>query len=275
MAKLPTKKELLERLLALEAGATSPPNDMKKKATWTDEMIQILLDLRLRQFAHVFDGSKSNMQLSIAREKMTLRFNLLCATSLESLSLKNKYHSVKAEYLKIRFAQENETGNLTENPIECPTYWDPLVEYLGDKSGLGQREFGSSDRSINASSTSLSGDAMEGILSHTSDDKSHVESSKRKHEVALEVQRQRKKRKQLKVDIGAGRVQMGETLANGLVEAAKTANTSSHGDSETTKALQAALSSLEESKSLNTAILQSISENAAMNREILQHLQRR
>ncbi|CAK4389090.1 unnamed protein product [Aphanomyces euteiches] len=227
MAKLPTKKELLERLLALEAGATSPPNDMKKKATWTDEMIQILLDLRLRQFAHVFDGSKSKMQLSIAWEKMTLRFNLLCETSLEPLSLKNKYHSVKAEYSKIRFAQENETGNLTENPIECPTDW------------------------------------------------SHVESSKRKHEVALEVQRQRKKRKQLKVDIGTGMVQMGETLANCLIEAAKTANTSSHGDSETTKALQGVLSSLEESKSLNTAILQSISENETMNREILQHLQRR
>ncbi|CAK4202731.1 unnamed protein product [Aphanomyces euteiches] len=194
MAKLPTKKELLERLLALEAGATSPPNDMKKKATWTDEMIQILLDLRLRQFAHVFDGSKSKMQLSIAWEKMTLRFNLLCETSLEPLSLKNK---------------------------------------------------------------------------------SHVESSKRKHEVALEVQRQRKKRKQLKVDIGTGMVQMGETLANCLIEAAKTANTSSHGDSETTKALQGVLSSLEESKSLNTAILQSISENETMNREILQHLQRR
>ncbi|CAK4107102.1 unnamed protein product [Aphanomyces euteiches] len=221
MAKLPTKKELLERLLALEAGATSPPNDMKKKATWTDEMIQILLDLRLRQFAHVFDGSKSKMQLSIAWEKMTLRFNLLCETSLEPLSLKNKYHSVKAEYSKIRFAQENETGNLTENPIECPT------------------------------------------------------DCKRKHEVALEVQRQRKKRKQLKVDIGTGMVQMGETLANCLIEAAKTANTSSHGDSETTKALQGVLSSLEESKSLNTAILQSISENETMNREILQHLQRR
>ncbi|CAK4507102.1 unnamed protein product [Aphanomyces euteiches] len=139
MAKLPTKKELLERLLALEAGATSPPNDMKKKATWTDEMIQILLDLRLRHFAHVFDGSKSKMQLSIAWEKMTLRFNLLCETSLEPLSLKNKYHSVKAEYSKIRFAQENETGNLTENPIECPTDWYTLVEYLGDKSGLGHR----------------------------------------------------------------------------------------------------------------------------------------
>ncbi|KAG9399334.1 hypothetical protein AC1031_011676 [Aphanomyces cochlioides] len=234
MAKLPTKKELLERLLALESGAASPPNDVKKKATWTDEMIQTLLDLRLRQFAHVFDGSKSNMQLSIAWEKMTLRFNLLCETSLESLSLKNKYYSVKAEYSKTRLAEENETGNLTENPIDFPTYWDTLVEYL-----------------------------------------LHVESSKRKREVALEVQRQRKKRKQLKVEIGAGIVQMGETLANGLIEAAKTANTSSHGDSEATKALQAVLSSLEESKSLNTAILQSISDNAAMNREILQHLQRR
>ncbi|KAG9411870.1 hypothetical protein AC1031_017504 [Aphanomyces cochlioides] len=256
IAKLPTKKELLERLLALESGAASPPNDVKKKATWTDEMIQTLLDLRLRQFAHVFDGSKSNMQLSIAWEKMTLRFNLLC----------------EAEYSKTRFAQENEIGNLTENPIDFPTYWDTLVEYLGDKSGLGHREFGSSDRSINANSSSLSGDAVEGIPSHTSNDESHVESSKRKREAALEVQRQRKKRK---VDIGAGMVQMGETLANGLIEAAKTANTSSHGDSEATKALQAVLSSLEESKSLNTAILQSISDNAAMNREILQHLQRR
>ncbi|KAG9400727.1 hypothetical protein AC1031_010166 [Aphanomyces cochlioides] len=245
IAKLPTKKELLERSLALESGAASPPNDVKKKATWTDEMIQTLLDLRLRQFAHVFDGSKSNMQQSIAWEKMTLRFNLLCETSLESLSLKNKYYSVKAEYSKTRFAQENETGNLTENPIDFPTYWDTLVEYLGDKSGLGHREFGSSDRSINANSSSLSGDAVEGIPSHTSDDESHVESSKRKREVALEVQRQRKKRKQLKVDIGAGMVQMGETLANGLIEAAKTANTSSH--SEATKALQAVLSSLEES----------------------------
>ncbi|CAK4707639.1 unnamed protein product [Aphanomyces euteiches] len=108
--RAPTKKELLERLIALESGSTSPTSSVKKKAAWTDSMVQTLLDLRLRMFAGVFDGSKSNILLSIAWEKMTLRFNLLCESSLESTSLKNKYHSLKAEYSKVRWSQENETG---------------------------------------------------------------------------------------------------------------------------------------------------------------------
>ncbi|CAK4286153.1 unnamed protein product [Aphanomyces euteiches] len=171
---------------------------------------------------------------------MTLRFNLLCESSLESTSLKNKYHSLKAEYSK--------------SPIVHPTYWD---EYLGDKNGLGQ------------------GDDAPTQESHTSDDGSQRETSQRKREIALEIQRQRKKRKHLKVDIGAGMVQMGETLANGLIEAAKTANTVTHGESEAVKALQAVLNSLEENKTVHNAILQSILDSTAMNRELLQHLQKR
>jgi hypothetical protein len=39
----------------------------------------------------------------------------------------------------------NETGNQTENLIDHPSYWNSLVEYFGDKDGLGHHEFASSE----------------------------------------------------------------------------------------------------------------------------------
>lgn len=129
--------------MALEGGTID--QDKKKQLVWTDDMVYALLSLRLKQFNLVFDGSRSNQQLSVVWEKMTLRFNLTCNVSAESSSLKNKYQSLKSEYSRIRFASDNETGNLTDDPIRYPTYWESLVEFFGDKRGLGHVEFGSSD----------------------------------------------------------------------------------------------------------------------------------
>jgi hypothetical protein len=94
---------------------------------------------------------------------------------------------------------------------------------------------------------------------------------KRKYEVQKEIQHQRRLRKQRKVDVGLGMVQMGETLAKGLIEAAKYGQASGDGHSS---ALKAVLTSLEESKTVNEAILKSIANSADVNRQILLHLQK-
>jgi hypothetical protein len=91
-AKMPSMKDLLECLMALKQGNISP---RKPKHVWTDDMVHALLDLRLVQFKTIFEGSKSNMQLSVAWEKITLRSNPVCRTNAPSASLKNKYHTLK------------------------------------------------------------------------------------------------------------------------------------------------------------------------------------
>ncbi|KAE9078551.1 hypothetical protein PF006_g27695, partial [Phytophthora fragariae] len=87
---------------------------------------------------------------------------------------------------------ESDTGNKTNEPVVYPAYWDLLVQYIGDKSGLGSVNFGQS---------------------------AHSESTKRKAEVDAEIERQREqRRKKEKVGIGQGLVLLGENLAKALVQ---------------------------------------------------------
>ncbi|ETV81032.1 hypothetical protein H257_05654 [Aphanomyces astaci] len=73
-AKTPMKKELTERLARLEAantvgnfGSLSTEDEVaqNKKLMWRVDMVQILLELRLRTFSAAFGGSKSNKQFSM------------------------------------------------------------------------------------------------------------------------------------------------------------------------------------------------------------------
>ncbi|KAE9050655.1 hypothetical protein PR003_g2283 [Phytophthora rubi] len=87
---------------------------------------------------------------------------------------------------------ESDTGNKTNEPVVYPAYWDLLVQYIGDKSGLSSVNFGQS---------------------------AHSESTKRKAEVDAEIERQREqRRKKEKVGIGQGLVLLGENLAKALVQ---------------------------------------------------------
>ncbi|CAK4735346.1 unnamed protein product, partial [Aphanomyces euteiches] len=148
-----TRRDLEARLAQYEeashaqsvVAANSKPNEASadKKVCWTEEMIRALLELRLQRYAAGFQASRSNQQLSIMWEKIAMSLNLACSTTVPPLSVKTKYHSLKTEYLKLRF-QEKSTGNNVEEAIIYPLYWDNLVEFFGDKNGLGHNEFASS-----------------------------------------------------------------------------------------------------------------------------------
>jgi hypothetical protein len=98
---------------------------------------------------------------------------------VETAQIKNKYQSLKKEFAAIRLA-EADTGNKTNESIVYPAHWDVLIQYVGDKSGLGCVDFGQS---------------------------AHSGAAKRKAEVDAEVERQRQqRRKKEKVDIGQGNV---------------------------------------------------------------------
>ncbi|KAG9416499.1 hypothetical protein AC1031_000899 [Aphanomyces cochlioides] len=108
-------------------------------------------------------------------------------------------------------------------------------------------------------------------------DESEDATSKRKREVAQEIQRQRQARRQKKTDVASGLVTMGEVLAKGLVDAANiqfAKDTTNKADSTTDRALTAVIENLEQAKVMNAAILASIAKTNATNEAILQLLQK-
>ena len=75
--------------------------------------------------------------------------------NISSEKIKAKYQSLKLQYSAIR-KMEDETGNSSgsdagdrdeEGGIKYPSYWDIMVNYLGDKKGLSNVEYGESERS--------------------------------------------------------------------------------------------------------------------------------
>jgi hypothetical protein len=162
---------------------------------------------------------------------------------------------------------ETETGNPTENIVDLPSYWESLVEFMGDKCGLWHVEFGSSDSTQQVEDDSMESTADPLIGTQNESDASlDASHSLRKRMVAQEIQRQRKLRRQSKMDVGMGLVTMGETLAKGLVDAATA--------SKNSNVLQSVLDNLEAAKTVNEAILRSIEDGHKTNKAILDHLQR-
>ncbi|KAE9230398.1 hypothetical protein PF005_g3497 [Phytophthora fragariae] len=151
------------------AEKTAAPSTRRKRFVWPEGMITYLLSLLLGAMASSFSGSRS----------------------IEPPQLKNKYEALKKELSTINLA-EGDTGNKTSDHIVYPAYWDLLVQYIGDKSGLGSVNFGQSV---------------------------HSDLSKRKAEVDVEIERQcEQRRKKEKVDIGQGLVLLGENLAKTLAQ---------------------------------------------------------
>ena len=238
---------------------------------WSDIMVTILLELRLRKFEYVFLGSKSNAQRSIAWEKVRFQFNIqnTCCASVKSL--KNKYNILKSEFASIRHAENIETGNMTNDPIVYPSYWEILVEYFGDMLELGCHEFGSSDKvainvddsSSNSDSSHDIGDAvMNGVKKN---------GSKRKAEVAVELSRQRQNWKTKKNDVESAVIAMGDALAKGLVDATR-ASSADPTNTLDPKKIDLILQSIEESKSINAALLNTIKQNNEIQQKILERL---
>ncbi|ETV79109.1 hypothetical protein H257_07845 [Aphanomyces astaci] len=150
--KTPTKKELTERLAKLEAANNvselgTPEKQAAPKSVWNVDMIKVLLELRLRTYASLFQGSKSNQQLSILWETIAMRLSVVSGVVVSHPSAKEKYHSLK---------QDKRLETMLTLPLRTHTTGS-TVEYFGDKSGLVHNEFGSSaERAIDDDSDKAS-----------------------------------------------------------------------------------------------------------------------
>ncbi|KAH9099029.1 hypothetical protein LEN26_016399 [Aphanomyces euteiches] len=231
--KTPTKQELQDQVTSMQAkinslcdgGALSVPvepalsNSMAHNASskagtnvvYTDEMVRTLLELRWSFFRARIQQCTSHAQRSVLWEKLTLKFNILVDKKIGSLSLKNKMHNLRREYVRTKTSFEK-TGNDTDISISLPSYWDDLVQYFGDKKGLGDLEFGDEV-----------GSALESDHESSEDSESSTENKTRKRQIQEVIKQQRKQReprKQNKNDVANGLVSLGNTLAKGLVDAA-------------------------------------------------------
>lgn len=145
-----TKQQLLEELEALQASSmhheSSSIAPVIKKLVWSDAMIQTLLEFRLEKYREAFSGSKSASQLAVYWEKVRLAFNVHLQMNLNMKQLKDKYNALKKQFSSISEAMV-ETGNRTEEDINFPSYWEILVQFMGDRQGLGNIEFASTKHS--------------------------------------------------------------------------------------------------------------------------------
>ncbi|ETV67588.1 hypothetical protein H257_16187 [Aphanomyces astaci] len=229
--KTPTKRELIECLAQLEAGSGALNLRSPDKHVTTQDK------LRLRAYASPFQGSKSKQQLSVLWEKIAMRLSVVSGVVASHPSAKAKYHSLKQEH----------------SPATNPPYWEHMVEYFGDKRGLGHNEFGSSaERAID-----------------TESDKAEEEFGD--VEASVDTTRPSKRSKPSSASaasVASGLVTLGETLAKGLVDAASVGTSSA-----TNEKLDALSESIEESKKLHAALLENIVNGNAIQRELLSHLQ--
>ncbi|KAH9147836.1 hypothetical protein LEN26_004659 [Aphanomyces euteiches] len=153
------------------------------------------------------------------------------------------------EYSKLRF-QEKSTGNNVEEAIIYPLYWVNLVEFFGDKNGLGHNEFASS------------GDLDEPI-ENLSDDIGRIK------RVRLDEQkRQKKERRQNIANVADGLASLGQTLAKGLVDAATAAPRPAD------EKLDALLVAFQDTKKIHEALLENITTNNAIQAQMLSLLQK-
>ncbi|KAG9405862.1 hypothetical protein AC1031_003781 [Aphanomyces cochlioides] len=259
--KKPTKKELMERIASLESSSASelssvfnPPSlTQEKKTVWSVDMVQVLLELRLQTFGPQFQGSKSNQQLSIFWEKISMRLSVVTGIVVSHMAAKAKYHSLNQEFSRIR-ASEQSTGNNVDEAPTMPPYWDHLVEYFGDKVGLGHNEFGSSGN-VEVANDDNNGN----IVVENSDSNDEPNQSKR----------QKRRQSTASSNVGNGLLALGETLAKGLVDAASMNSSSA----STNQKLDTLVETLEESRKIHAALLENILTGNELQRELLNHLQ--
>ncbi|CAK4622492.1 hypothetical protein AeMF1_018732 [Aphanomyces euteiches] len=205
-----TRKELELRLAQYEKATVDDQASQVKqevtaqerKVVWTEEMVRSLLELRLNRYAAAFQATRSNQQLSVLWEKIALSLNIACSTSVPALSAKTK-----------------------------SKYWEHLVEFLGDKNGLGHNEFGASidlDEAIDVTSA-------------------EVPQKMRK----VDEKAAKKERRGATNTVADGLAALGQTLAKGLVDAAQAAPVQQDNK------IDAILEALQDSKKVQDALLQS------------------
>ncbi|KAL4140232.1 hypothetical protein PRNP1_014517 [Phytophthora ramorum] len=112
-------------------------------------------------YGSCFKGSKSKAQIAAAWHRILREFNSENHRGTKVDQLKNKFQALKTTYNNIK-ASEPQTGNSTENPIVYPSNWPTLIQYFGDLSGMGNRDFGQT--TVNTEAAGGAAAATEGAV---------------------------------------------------------------------------------------------------------------
>ena len=90
--KILTKLVLQERLQQM---SKKDEDEVEEKVNWNDEMIEKLLELRLKDYVVQLSGSKSNQQRSILWNSLASKFQLSYDVPINAQKLQKKYSSLK------------------------------------------------------------------------------------------------------------------------------------------------------------------------------------
>ncbi|KAG9416168.1 hypothetical protein AC1031_000566 [Aphanomyces cochlioides] len=198
--------------------ANNANTQLHQNVQYTPRMVEILLELRYETFGSKFLQNTSNAQRAVLWEKLRIKFNIATSQNVTVVSLKNKITNLRREYSR-HVAFLRETGNDTDNTVPLPEYWDTLVQYFGDKHGMGHIAY--ADDGLLESAGSSSQDDADG----DSEEQAVPSNGKNSHKRIIqdEIERQQKMRKpntNKRNDISSGLVALGESLSKGIVEAA-------------------------------------------------------
>jgi len=101
-------------------------NPIGEAASWTAEMIEILLEQKTT-FARASADARNNDAVQLGWNRLALSVNTILHANFSSKQIKDKYANLATLYRKIKEA-ENETGNKT--PKKKPLYWEPLNSHF-------------------------------------------------------------------------------------------------------------------------------------------------
>ncbi|KAH9124283.1 hypothetical protein LEN26_004580 [Aphanomyces euteiches] len=148
---------------ATDHGTKRPPT--LQNVHYSDRMVEILMELRYETF-----GSKFLQQTSIC-----------CIIEEQAVKLKKRVQPPAVA--------QSATGNNEFDPSEYPSYWDILVQYLGDKHGMGHILYADDGQLSEDDNKSESG------CDSQTDENDEANRLSHKRKVQAEILRQRKNRK--------------------------------------------------------------------------------
>ena len=205
----------------------------RKNVSWTLEMEEELLELRLVVYKENFLDAKDKISLGRAWSKILLDFNLKFQVEFSLEQLKNKYNSLKSTFRNVS-SSSLETGN---NPApKIPENWEVLNQFFQGRSGLSGIPFGES---------------VQNILENEESDVSELESARKKSR--SNPVNPSTSRNSSRNNLGDSLVEMGALLNDGLMALANSQGP--REDPALNHTLEKIQKSLDENSMVNLEIL--------------------
>jgi hypothetical protein len=196
---------------------------------WKEEYFGPLLEARCVQYASQFIGSKSTSQRGVAWERIAFGLNSRFKINLSKEQVRKKYSDLRLEYTKFA-ALKDQTGNQVDalddegnpmpldneqEPIAYPDHWDMLVNYFGQKVGLGHVDFG---QSLDLNASSEMGIQYLLIVDFPEDSDCLEDAPKSTDAIVQSQRKSRASRSNGKaVDIAHGLMSLGESMKEGML----------------------------------------------------------